>query len=108
MSTGEGLEAAVRGAETVVHSAKRAAERLVAESGIPWTTLRATQFHDWILMTLRQFAKLPVGLPTWSGVRFQPVGTAAAFREGADLAPGRATGRRTWEDFLAARAGQDL
>src|SRR5262249_5625554 len=25
---------------------KYAAERVVAESGLPWTTLRATQFHD--------------------------------------------------------------
>ena len=26
--------------------AKLAAERVVAESGLPWTTLRATEFHD--------------------------------------------------------------
>ena len=26
--------------------AKLAAERAVADSGLPWTTLRATQFHD--------------------------------------------------------------
>ena len=39
---------------------KLAAERVVADSGLPWTTLRATQFHDLILMTARQLAKLPV------------------------------------------------
>ena len=27
---------------------KLAAERVVADSGVPWTTLRATQFHDLI------------------------------------------------------------
>jgi uncharacterized protein YbjT (DUF2867 family) len=28
---------------------KLAAERVVADSGLPWTTLRATQFYDLIL-----------------------------------------------------------
>jgi len=137
---------------------KLAAERVVAESGLPWTTLRGTQFHDLILMTARQMARLPV-LPVPPGFRFQPVdagevanrlvelalGTPAglvpdiagprvygmaellrgylrargkhrpimpvplpgkaarAFRAGANLAPDRAVGRRTWEDFLAER-----
>jgi uncharacterized protein YbjT (DUF2867 family) len=139
-------------------ASKLAAERVVAESGLPWTTLRATQFHDLILMTARQMAKLPV-LPVPPGFRFQPVdagevadrlvelalGTPAglvpdiagprvygmaellrgylrasgkhrpivavpfpgkaarALRDGANLAPDRAVGRRTWEDFLAGR-----
>ncbi|MFI7613553.1 SDR family oxidoreductase [Nonomuraea terrae] len=137
-------------------AAKLAAERVVAGSGIPWTTLRATQFHDWIVTTMRMMAKLPV-MTTWGGVRFQPVDAgdvaerlaelalgepaglvpdiagprvyamedlardylraagrrrlvvpvrtpgkaAAAYRAGANLAPDRAVGRRTWEDFLA-------
>jgi uncharacterized protein YbjT (DUF2867 family) len=137
---------------------KLAAERAVADSGLPWTTLRATQFHDLTLMTVRQMARLPV-IPVPAGFRFQPVdpgevaarlvelalgppaglvpdvagpqvyemaallrgylrarrkrrailpvwlpGKAArAFRAGANLAPDRAVGRRTWEDFLAAR-----
>nr|WP_055503367.1 SDR family oxidoreductase [Nonomuraea pusilla] len=133
--------------------------RVVAESGVGWTTLRATQFHEWILATLGQMAKLPV-IPTWAGVRFQPVDSgevaarlaelalgepaglvpdlagprvygmddlardylrasgrrrlilpvrtpgraAAAYRAGANLAPERAVGRRTWEEFLAAQS----
>jgi uncharacterized protein YbjT (DUF2867 family) len=137
---------------------KLAAERVVADSGVPWTTLRATQFYDLTLMTVRQMAKLPV-IPVPSGFRFQPVDTgdvaarlvelalgtpaglvpdiagprvypmaelvrgylratgkhrpivpvrlpgkaARAFRAGANLAPDRAVGRRTWEDFLAER-----
>jgi uncharacterized protein YbjT (DUF2867 family) len=141
-------------------ASKRAAERVVAGSGLPWTTLRATQFHDLILMTVRQLAKLPL-IPVPAGFRFQPVdagevaarlvelalGTPAglvpdvagprvyemadllrsylrarrmhrpivpiwlpgqaarALRAGANLAPDRAVGRRTWEDFLAAHAG---
>jgi uncharacterized protein YbjT (DUF2867 family) len=139
--------------------AKLAAERIVAESGMPWTTLRATQFHDLTLKTVEQMAKMPV-IPVPSGFRFQPIdsgevadrlvelalgepsgmvpeiggprvyemaelvrsylraahrrprptvsipmpgGAARAFREGANLAPDRAVGRRSWEDFLAER-----
>jgi uncharacterized protein YbjT (DUF2867 family) len=210
LATGEGIEAALEGAEIIVHCAgsskgdedkalnlvraasragarhlvyisvvgadrvpvvssvdramfgyfasKLAAERVVADSGLPWTTLRATQFHDLILMTARQMAKLPM-IPVPAGFRFQPVdagevaarlvefalGTPAglvpdmagprvyemaellrgylrashrrrpiipvwlpgkaarALRAGANLAPGQAVGRRTWEEFLAER-----
>ncbi len=139
-------------------ASKLAAERAVADSGLPWTTLRATQFHDLVLTTVRQMAKMPV-IPVPTGFRLQPVdagevaarlvelalgapaglvpdmagpkvygmaevlrgylrsrrkhrllvpvrlpGRAArAFRAGANLAPDRAVGRRTWEDFLANR-----
>ena len=121
LSTGEGIEAAVRGAEVIVHCAgsskgdeqktrtlvsaatgarhillisvvgadripqvsaidralfgyfgmKLATERVVEQSGIGWTTLRATQFHDLILMVARALAKLPV-IPAPTGSRFQP------------------------------------
>jgi uncharacterized protein YbjT (DUF2867 family) len=213
LATGEGIEAALEGAEIIVHCAgsskgdetkarnlvraavqaaevrhlvyisvvgadripvvsgvdramfgyfasKLATERLIADSGLPWTTLRATQFHDLILMMAEQMAKLPV-MPLPAGVRFQPVdagevasklvelalgkpaglvpdlagpkvyslaelvrgylrashrhrliipvwlpGKAArAYRAGANLAPDRAVGRRTWEEFLAERVG---
>jgi uncharacterized protein YbjT (DUF2867 family) len=208
LATGEGIDAAVAGAEVVVHCAgsskgdevktrglvgaasrsgvrhlvyisvvgadrvpvvsgvdramfgyfasKRAAERVVADSGLPWTTLRATQFHQSFLALTRQMARLPV-VPVAAGFRFQPVdagevadqlaelalgppaglvpdlagprvlgmdalvreylrargrrrpvlpvrlpGRAArAIRAGANLAPDRAVGRRTWEEFLA-------
>jgi uncharacterized protein YbjT (DUF2867 family) len=126
LATGEGIEAAVDGIETIVHLAgstkgdedkarnlvraasrvgaqhlvyisvvgadripvvshvdramfgyfesKRAAERIVADSGLPWTTLRATQFHDLTLTVAQQMAKLPV-IPVPAGFRFQPVDT---------------------------------
>jgi uncharacterized protein YbjT (DUF2867 family) len=51
---------------------KLAAEQVVAESGIPWTTLRAAQFHELFLIVSRQLAKLPV-IPVPAGFRFQPV-----------------------------------
>ena len=51
---------------------KLGAERAVAESGLPWTTLRAAQFHDLVLTVLQKMAKLPL-LPVPGGVRLQPV-----------------------------------
>jgi uncharacterized protein YbjT (DUF2867 family) len=209
LTTGEGVDAAVAGARTIVHCAgtakgdgekaqtlvrasagagsphivyisvvgadrvpvrtpldralfgyyesKRAGERVIAGSGLPWTTLRATQFYDLILVVVRALSKLPV-VPV-PGVRSQPVdtgevakhmaelalgepaglvpdiagprvyaladlvreylrhtgrrrpiapvpmmgGAARAVRDGAIIAPDRAVGRRTWEDFLNAK-----
>lgn len=139
-------------------AAKLASEEIIVESGLPWTILRATQFHDLMLKVGQGMARLPV-LPTPSGFRFQPIdadevaarlvelalgapagrvpdiagpqvyemadliraylrasnrrrlilpirmpGRAAReFRAGANLAPDRTVGRRTWEEFLAER-----
>src|SRR5205823_145329 len=140
-------------------AAQLAVERAVAESALPWTNLRATQFYDgFILLMVQGMAKLPV-IPVPAGFRFQPVdtaevaerlveltqgpaaglvpdvagpktydaiellrgylkavgkrrvmvqvpipgGAARAIRAGANLAPDRAVGRRTWEEFLAER-----
>lgn len=54
------------------YRAKLAAEQLIADSGLGWTVLRATQFHDLILRMLGVMSKSPV-LPLPSGIRFQPV-----------------------------------
>ena len=51
---------------------KLAAEQAVAESGLPWTTLRAAQFHDLVLTLAQKMAKLPV-IPVPSAIRLQPV-----------------------------------
>jgi uncharacterized protein YbjT (DUF2867 family) len=125
LATGEGIEPAVDGAETIVHLAgsargdedktrnlvratssqtrlphlvyisvvgaqripidsrvdramfgyfasKLAAEKVIEDSGLPWTTLRPTQFYDLILMVAKQMTKLPV-IPLPAGFRFQPV-----------------------------------
>lgn len=52
--------------------AKLGAERAVAESGIPWTTLRAAQFHDLALTVTQKMGKLPV-VPAPGGMRWEPV-----------------------------------
>ncbi|MEV8018522.1 NAD(P)H-binding protein [Streptomyces sp. NPDC086554] len=138
---------------------KLAVERLIEESGLGWTVLRTTQFHDLVLQVLESSAKLPVMLLP-SGVSDQPVEvgevadrlaqlaaappagrvedmggpevrtfpdlaraylrasgkrrplvpvrlagkTYRAFRAGGHLAPERAVGKGTFEEFLAARA----
>jgi uncharacterized protein YbjT (DUF2867 family) len=55
-------------------ASKRAAELVIERSGVPWTTLRASQFYDLILIVVRALAKLPV-MPIPAGFRFQPVDT---------------------------------
>jgi uncharacterized protein YbjT (DUF2867 family) len=124
LTTGEGVEAAVAGAETIVHLAgtqlgddvktrhlveaakkagarhlvyisvvgadripihgridrtmfgyfgsKLAAEQVVSGSGIPWTTLRATQFDQTFLIVAKGMARSPM-VPSPSGLRFQPI-----------------------------------
>ncbi|MEV5545573.1 NAD(P)H-binding protein [Streptomyces sp. NPDC052309] len=202
---GEGVEAAVEGAHTVLHLAggpkgddvatralvgaasradvrhllyisvvgadrvplawlrtKLESERAVADSGIPWTTLRAAQFHELALTMAEKMTRLPV-LPVPGGLRLQPVDSrevaarlvelalsgpsglvpdmtgpkpygirelvapylelhgrrqrpalpvripgkaGRAYRAGANLTlEGAETGKRTWEEFLAERAG---
>lgn len=51
---------------------KLAAERVISRSGLPSTTLRATQFYDLVFVVASQMAKLPV-IPSPTGFRFQPI-----------------------------------
>ncbi|MGH7760489.1 MAG: SDR family oxidoreductase [Candidatus Dormibacteraceae bacterium] len=54
-------------------ASQRAKELVVAESGLPWTNLRATQFYDgFILVMVRGMSKLPI-VPLPADTRFQPV-----------------------------------
>jgi uncharacterized protein YbjT (DUF2867 family) len=66
------------------YGSKLAAERIVADSGLPFTTLRATQFHDLILTVAKQMAKLPV-IPAPAGFRFQPIDAAEVAARLAEL-----------------------
>jgi uncharacterized protein YbjT (DUF2867 family) len=72
-------------------AAKRAAENVVADSGLPWTTLRATQFHDLILTVAQQLAKLPV-MPVPAGFRFQPVDAGEVATRLVELSLGKPSG----------------
>ncbi|MBM9504572.1 SDR family oxidoreductase [Actinacidiphila acididurans] len=51
---------------------KRAAERVVAGSGLPWTTLRATQFYDLVWSVAGVMTRPPLVLYP-GGTGFQPV-----------------------------------
>lgn len=67
-------------------------EQLVADSGLPWTVLRATQFHDLIAVLLRMLAKSPV-LVLPAGWSFQPVDVREVGLRLARLALGEPAGR---------------
>jgi uncharacterized protein YbjT (DUF2867 family) len=57
---------------TGYYRSKLAAEQAVVRSGLPWTVLRATQFHPFVLQLLDRLTALPV-VPVPRGWRVQPV-----------------------------------
>lgn len=71
--------------------AKGTAERAVEESGLPWTTLRAAQFHDLFLKAAQAITKLPV-IPVPAGFRFQPVDAGEVAARLVELALGTPAG----------------
>lgn len=134
LTTGEGIDAAVAGVDTIVHLAgdakgddekartlvkaatkagnphivyisvvgadqesfayfgfKRGAEQVIAESGLPWTTVRATQFNDLVLTLAETLAKLPV-VPVPSGFRVQPIDPRDVATRLVELAQGEPAG----------------
>lgn len=66
------------------YKSKLEAERLVEESGVPWTIQRTTQFHDFVLALGQQFARPPlVVIPR---LRVQPVDVRDVAKRLTDLA----------------------
>ncbi|MFI9775524.1 SDR family oxidoreductase [Streptomyces sp. NPDC051956] len=74
------------------YKSKHAVEKLIEESGLGWTVLRTTQFHDLVFQGLRTLAKLPVMLLP-AGVADQPVEVAEVADRLAELATGAPAGR---------------
>jgi uncharacterized protein YbjT (DUF2867 family) len=72
--------------------AKLGAEQAVTGSGLPWTILRAAQFHDLVLTMADKMAKLPV-VPVPGGLRFQPVDSGEVAARLAELTLGAPSGR---------------
>ena len=64
---------------------KIAAETLVREGMVPWSILRATQFHSFMESTLRAFARLPGMLAIPFGWQFQPVESREVARRVVDI-----------------------
>ena len=73
------------------YASKRAAELVVESSDVPFTTLRATQFHELLLMAVSALARSPL-VPVPRGVRFQPVAAAEVADRMVGLALGPASG----------------
>jgi uncharacterized protein YbjT (DUF2867 family) len=64
-------------------------ERLIEESGVPWSNLRATQFHQLMDGFLRMFSRVPSVLLAPKSFKFQPIDTGeVADRMVADAAKG--------------------
>ncbi|MFD0276265.1 SDR family oxidoreductase [Kitasatospora sp. NPDC127111] len=74
------------------YRAKLAVERQIEESGLAWTVLRTTQFHDLVLGLLQTSARLPVMLLP-AGVADQPIEVAEVAARLAELATGAPAGR---------------
>ncbi|MFC4113928.1 SDR family oxidoreductase [Nonomuraea zeae] len=70
---------------------KREAESLVAGSGLGWTVLRATPFHEWLDRRLGELASLPA-LPVDRSVPWQPVHTGEVAARAAELLSGGPAG----------------
>ncbi|KOV62794.1 SDR family oxidoreductase [Streptomyces sp. MMG1121] len=74
------------------YRSKLAVERLVEASGLGWTVLRATQFHDLLVTLLSGLAKPPVLLVP-AGVPDQPVEVTEVADRLAELALAAPAGR---------------
>ncbi|MGW0625441.1 SDR family oxidoreductase [Streptomyces sp. NPDC002758] len=74
------------------YKSKLAMEKLVEESGLGWTLLRATQFHDLLVRLFQALAKSPVMLLP-ADVPDQPVEVTEVAARLAELAAGRPAGR---------------
>lgn len=70
---------------------KEASERLIEESGVPYTILRATQFHDFVRAIFDGTSKLPLMLAP--GFSYQTISAAEVADRLAELALGAPAGR---------------
>ncbi|MFF8405165.1 SDR family oxidoreductase [Streptomyces sp. NPDC014846] len=74
------------------YRSKLAVERQIQDSGLGWTVLRTTQFHDLVVSVLRGLAKSPV-LVLPAGVPDQPVEVTEVAGRLAELAIAAPAGR---------------
>jgi uncharacterized protein YbjT (DUF2867 family) len=74
------------------YRAKRAAERVVTGSELPWTILRATQFFDLLLRGARPLSRLPL-VPVPPGFLTQPVDADEVAQRMVELVLGEPAGR---------------
>jgi uncharacterized protein YbjT (DUF2867 family) len=71
---------------------KLAAERLIEQSGLPWSVLRTTQFHDFVPQYWGPLTSLPV-VPVPAGARLQPIDVREVATRLVELATTGPSGR---------------
>lgn len=74
------------------YKTKLAAEAEVRKDVVPWTILRATQFHDFVEFLLRGFARVPGLIAVPYGWQLQPVDVAEVARRVVDVTLGEPAG----------------
>ena len=79
------------------YKAKHRVEEIVEDGGVPWTILRATQFHDFVATLLDYLSRGPVALAP-AGMSDQPVDVREVASRLVELVARRPVrpGRRTW------------
>ena len=77
---------------TAYYRSKLVAERTIEQSGLPWSVLRTTQFHEFLDDLLGRMAKLPV-VPAPRGWGFQPIDVEEVAHRLADVAASEPAGR---------------
>jgi uncharacterized protein YbjT (DUF2867 family) len=73
--------------------AKLQAERIVQDSGLPWTILRITQFYDYCFENSRKLLRFPLVAPVPAGFRVQPVDPEEVTARLVEIALGKPDGR---------------
>ena len=74
------------------YRSKLEAERIVEQSPVPWTILRATQFHEFVLRSIRFLDRLPI-MPVPKGFLLQPIDTREVANRLVELALSPPAGR---------------
>lgn len=72
---------------------KLEAEALIQSSGVPWSLLRATQFHFFLDATLQAAARIPLLTPLPTDLRFQPIAESEVARRLCELMQAAPAGR---------------
>ena len=76
------------------YAVKHEVERMIEQAAIPWTILRATQFHEFVLMLIRFLDHLPIMLIP-KGLLIQPIETSEVADRLVELALSTPMGRVT-------------
>ncbi|MGH3439965.1 MAG: SDR family oxidoreductase [Sciscionella sp.] len=75
------------------YQSKLAVERLIQDSGLPYTILRATQFHDLVRAIVKVLSAPPVVMLVPEGISIQPIAVAEVARRLVELTDGQPPGR---------------